>query len=264
MKKKKGRETNKGFSLVEVLLAIVILGLIAAPILQMFYSSYKINEKSKRLLTAAELAQTTMEALSSQTYDENKTIKDEHVSDGLAKQYETEYANKGTVVYIDPNTGKAYNGYLYEIPLGGVNGTGFYYGPVWQYAWHDTNQDSDETYLEEEYIDDEGKNPSETGIKHLIPHVNPHEWKTYYFQNVKYPENAKEELCVKISFDLKDYTADEAGVVEVRVQVYGYKDEDIKLGNNTINGYFNKANVAAGKFELLETVSTYVPVKNID
>lgn len=36
MKKLKCCESNKGFTLVEVLLAIVILGLIAVPILQMF------------------------------------------------------------------------------------------------------------------------------------------------------------------------------------------------------------------------------------
>ena len=86
MKKLKCCESNKGFSLVEVLLAIVILGIIAVPILQMFFSSYKINEKSKRMLTAAELAQTTIEALSSQTYDENVTIKGTHVADGLGQQ----------------------------------------------------------------------------------------------------------------------------------------------------------------------------------
>ena len=262
MKKKRGSGTNKGFSLVEVLLAIVILGLIAAPILQMFYSSYKINEKSKRMLTAAELAQTTIEALSSQTYDENLTIKGAHVADGLSKQYEDAYANKSSAVYMDPNNGQIYRGYLYTIPLGGSGGTGFYYGPVWQYASHDLSQDSGSGY-EEEYIDDEGKNPSETGIKHLIPNVKPHQWKTYYFQNVNYPENSKEELCVKISFDMKDYTGD-VGVVEVRVDVYGYKNDDIKLGNNYVDGYFCKTNVDAGKFEKLESVSTYVPVKNID
>ena len=264
MKRKKYSENNKGFSLVEVLLAIVILGLISAPILQMFYSSYKINEKSKRMLTAAELAQTTLEALSSQTYDENLTIKGAHVADGLGKIYHDAYANKDSAVYLDPNTGKAYGGYLYTIPLGGTDGAGFYYGPVWQYAWHDVNQDSDASALEEEYIDDEGKNPSETGIKHLIPNVKPHEWETYYFQNVKYPENSKEELCVKISFDKKEYTEGSTGVMEVRVDVYGYTKEDLKLGNNTYKDYFRKANVDAGKFEKLESVSTFIPVKHID
>lgn len=255
MKKLKSYETNKGFSLVEVLLAIVILGLIAVPILQMFFSSYKINEKSKRMLTAAELAQTTIEALSSQTYDENVTIKGTHVADGLGQQYKDAYANRGSVVYMDPEGGKLYRGYLYEIPLGKNMGTESYYGPYWQYMGHDAT-------LEEEYV--KGVKDPDTGITPLVPHVNPHKWDNYYFQNIKYPDNQKEQLCARISFDMKDYTEGEAGVMEVRVQIYGYKKEDISLGNNTVDGYFCKTNIDAGKFDLLESVSTYIPVKHVD
>ena len=69
--KRKG--TNKGFSLIEVLCAIVLLGLIAAPLIQMIYSSYATNIKSKRYLAAADLCQTVMEALSAQTYEDSVT-----------------------------------------------------------------------------------------------------------------------------------------------------------------------------------------------
>lgn len=69
----KRRGTNKGFSLIEVLCAIVLLGLIAAPLIQMIYSSYATNIKSKRYLAAADLCQTVMEALSAQTYEDSVT-----------------------------------------------------------------------------------------------------------------------------------------------------------------------------------------------
>ena len=245
MKKLKCCESNKGFSLVEVLLAIVILGIIAVPVLQMFFSSYKINEKSKRMLTAAELAQTTIEALSSQTYDENLTIKGTHVADGLGQQYKDAYANRGSIVYSDPKDGKLYRGYLYEIPLGASMGTASYYGPVWQYMGHDAT-------LEEEYITNPDDIIPVTGKPKAWANVNPHQWDNYYFQNIKYPDNQKEKLCARISFDMKDYTEGEAGVMEVRVQIYGYKKEDISLGNDAIDGYFCKTNIDAGKFDLLE------------
>ncbi len=253
MKKIKGCELNKGFTLVEVLLAIVILGLIAVPILQMFFSSYKINEKSKRMLTAAELAQTTIEALSSQTYDENVTIKGTHVADGLGQQYKDAYANRSSVIYSEP--GVLYRAHLYEIPLGDNMGTASYYGPYCQFINHDAA-------LEEEYV--KGVKDPDTGVTPLIGHVKPHQWDNYYFQNIKYPDNQKEKLCARISFDMKDYTEGEAGVIEVRVQIYGYQQGDLSLGNDGTDGYFCKTNIDAGKFDLLESVSTYIPVKHVD
>ena len=71
MKKNKmeRKGTNRGFSLIEVLCAIVLLGLIAAPFLQMVYSSYSTNLKSKKYLAAADLSQTVMEAISAQTWE---------------------------------------------------------------------------------------------------------------------------------------------------------------------------------------------------
>ena len=71
--KYKWRGTDKGFSLIEVLCAIVLLGLIAAPLLQMIYSSYATNLKSKRYLAASDLCQTVMEAISAQTYEDSVT-----------------------------------------------------------------------------------------------------------------------------------------------------------------------------------------------
>lgn len=71
MKRKKNAKKgagNHGFSLIEVLLAIVILGLIAAPILQIFVTSAQINHRSKEIMAATDVANTTMEYLTSLKY----------------------------------------------------------------------------------------------------------------------------------------------------------------------------------------------------
>lgn len=76
---KRNKETKKntfdcGFSLVEVLLAIVILGLVAAPILQMFVTSAQVNLRAKKTLAATDVANTTMEYLTSLKFDGDKGI----------------------------------------------------------------------------------------------------------------------------------------------------------------------------------------------
>jgi len=71
---KRRKSNNKGFSLIEVLMAVVLLGLIAAPLLQMFYSSFAMNKKSEKYLAAADLLQTVMEGVSSQTWEDSKPV----------------------------------------------------------------------------------------------------------------------------------------------------------------------------------------------
>ncbi len=66
---KKIKKKNRGFSLIEVLLAIVILGLVAAPILQLFITSMNINNRSKKLMAATDVSAIIMETLSGMTVD---------------------------------------------------------------------------------------------------------------------------------------------------------------------------------------------------
>lgn len=81
-------KSNKGLSLVEVLLAVVILGLVAAPILQMFYSSFNMSLKSKRSLAAADLSQVVLEYISSCSYDNYQSNYDASlVKQGLKSYY---------------------------------------------------------------------------------------------------------------------------------------------------------------------------------
>ena len=62
-------KNQKGFSLVEILLAIVILSLIVTPILQIFVSSMNISNRSRKLLGATEVAQMTLEVLNSKAME---------------------------------------------------------------------------------------------------------------------------------------------------------------------------------------------------
>jgi len=265
MKKEKMKLNSKGFSLVEVLLAIVILGLIAAPILQMFYTSYQINNKSKRMLNAAELAQTTMEAITSQTYGESKTVKGTLISEGLKAQYQEAYDQRSaSVKTID---GVTYYGYLFEIPFGDASTNLSYKGPMWQYC----NKAAKNQTLG--YLKSDG-----------TPLTIQKEWDEYYFQNINYPakldasgvtiSNTNDPLCMIIRFNKKktttdngtsvveEFQPDEVGVVEVQVEVYAYSKDDLKNGNKDTPGYFSSTNL--GNFEKLESISSYIPSCRLD
>ena len=67
--KREEKTLNSGFSLLEVLLAVVILGLVAAPILQIFLASAQINNNSRELMAATDVASITMEYLNGSKYD---------------------------------------------------------------------------------------------------------------------------------------------------------------------------------------------------
>ena len=67
--------SNKGFSLIEVLLAIVILGLVATPILQMFVTSAQINLRSRELMAATDVSTVLMEYMNGAKFDGDTGIK---------------------------------------------------------------------------------------------------------------------------------------------------------------------------------------------
>lgn len=62
--------SKHGFSLVEVLLAIVILALIATPIASAFYTSLSTNLKSRKLMAATDFTSSIIEELEKQTLEE--------------------------------------------------------------------------------------------------------------------------------------------------------------------------------------------------
>lgn len=89
MKKKifaKRISNKKGFSLLEVLLAIVILGLIAAPILQIFVTSARINNNSKKIMGATDVANMTMEYITSLKFDGEGGVKEVFTENGASPE----------------------------------------------------------------------------------------------------------------------------------------------------------------------------------
>lgn len=57
------KKNNKGFSLVEIIIAIVILALVITPFLNSFLTSATTNQKAKRIMRATSVAENIMEAI---------------------------------------------------------------------------------------------------------------------------------------------------------------------------------------------------------
>lgn len=67
------REKHKGFSLLEVLLAITLLAIIATPIIQLIYSTLAMNTTSRKMMGANDASQAVMEYVTSLTYNKIDT-----------------------------------------------------------------------------------------------------------------------------------------------------------------------------------------------
>lgn len=70
MRKKKSN--NKGFSLIELVIAIGLLAICILPALSSFISSARMNRDSRKLMTATEVAETIMEGFSDKDFEDIK------------------------------------------------------------------------------------------------------------------------------------------------------------------------------------------------
>lgn len=61
MERKERKQNNKGFSLIELIVAVVIIALVVGPVLHAFVSSASMNRSSKEKLKATTVAQNVME-----------------------------------------------------------------------------------------------------------------------------------------------------------------------------------------------------------
>lgn len=64
---RESNKRNKGFSLVEVLVAVSILTIVVASLTKILISSSKVNQKTKRVLSATEISQNLFEGINSKT-----------------------------------------------------------------------------------------------------------------------------------------------------------------------------------------------------
>lgn len=68
----KATNNNKGFTLLELLIAVIILGIVIVPMLHSFTSSHRINAKSKQYMRATTLAQDEMEIFEKEKIEDLK------------------------------------------------------------------------------------------------------------------------------------------------------------------------------------------------
>ncbi len=190
LERRKEQNHNEGFSLVEVLCAIVILGLIAAPILQMFYSSSAMNQKSKKYLAAADLAQTIMEGVSAQTWDKTTSVNGTLVYDGLKVYYKGE--DLGDNLAHSGGTGD-----IFKNPISG------HVGPKYD-SYYAIMENGDGAHL---------------------ANLSQNKCYAYYFSGVHSNSFNKPFYC-KLTFDTRNYKADGFYPIEVTVDVYSYDAKD--------------------------------------
>lgn len=69
------QKSNSGFSLVEVLLAVVLLAIIVTPLMQVIVSSMAMNQKSRELMAATNFAETIMEYCESKPFGTTDGVK---------------------------------------------------------------------------------------------------------------------------------------------------------------------------------------------
>lgn len=67
------RTNNKGFSLVELLLAIIVLAIVMGPMIESFISSARLNRNSRRLMVATNVAQTITEGFTNKDFEDIKS-----------------------------------------------------------------------------------------------------------------------------------------------------------------------------------------------
>lgn len=70
------KKDNKGFSLLELMIAVVILAIIIVPMLHGFVSSYRVNAKSRHLMRATTLAQDEMEIFEKEKIEDLLVMED--------------------------------------------------------------------------------------------------------------------------------------------------------------------------------------------
>ncbi len=246
---RKNKRKDKGFSLVEVLLAVVLLGLVAAPLLQMFYSSLALNQKSKKYLAAADLAQSITEALSAQSWD---------ISEGTVKAPDL----------VDSSKIKDYTCKVYGLKDFYFDNTDAKLVPVSDTDFNPDMSPRSPVYYVHNKVEDLGVNniqespfngvykgagytDAETDIFPIDSNKDNKRYCHYYYEKVNY---GGFDFNVRIRVDLKydlDGGSKEFYVVGINVYVYDYHD-DIR---------FNSVNVNDGSIELIETVSTTIPNK---
>lgn len=72
------KQDNKGFTLVELLVAVMVLAIVIVPLLHSFVTSFRVNAKSKQLMRATTLAQNEMEIFEKEKIEDLMAMTDKN------------------------------------------------------------------------------------------------------------------------------------------------------------------------------------------
>ncbi len=104
-KEKPNIKNNKGFTLIEVLLAIVILSLVSAPILRGFIVTANTSARARKIMEATDVAQLVVEEISASTFEKSGGFQETFLkTDSTKRLSSVNYIAEGEVngVLIQP------------------------------------------------------------------------------------------------------------------------------------------------------------------
>lgn len=105
---KKMRKNNTGFSLLEILLAVVLLAIVVTPLIQTIYTSMSLNKKARILMGATDVGQHQVEYFEAQTYEDISSL----FSSG---HYTKNVSSNGFNYFLDCTATEIYAGSEYSV-----------------------------------------------------------------------------------------------------------------------------------------------------
>lgn len=104
------KKDNKGFTLLEVLVAVIILAIVVVPMLRSFVTAYRVNARSREMMRATTLAQNEMEIFEKEKLEVllDDTIYDYDVDDSV------------TYTTTDPTTNETMEHIVYTFKREGI------------------------------------------------------------------------------------------------------------------------------------------------
>ncbi len=87
------KKSNKGFTLLELLIAVAILAIIIAPMLRGFVTSHRINAKSRHLMRATTLAQNEMEIFEKEKLEDLLVMEETDSAGNKIPRYDVDETN---------------------------------------------------------------------------------------------------------------------------------------------------------------------------
>lgn len=105
---KKMKKNNSGFSLLEILLAVILLAIVVTPLIQTIYTSMSLNKKARIMMGATDVGQHQVEYFEAQTYDDISSL----FSSG---HYTLNKTSNGFNYFLDCTANPLYSGSEYSV-----------------------------------------------------------------------------------------------------------------------------------------------------